>query len=108
MKSDFPIDLITSNGRRKPKQLRNIIKNYPLFWQQCLVNTDDNLTDKERYELYWIGLFTYKECITEHCNNKVIKNPKASSVVHLACILQVLYKKELNQHVLIALAVHHH
>lgn len=73
MKSDFPEELLTKLGRRKPKQLKTIIKLFPELWEKVLLNTDPTLDDKSRYDLFWVGKYTLDICSYEKCKKQILR-----------------------------------
>lgn len=71
MKSDFPEEMLTKLGRRKPKQLKSIKKLFPELWEKVLSSTDPSLDDKTRYDLFWFGKYTLDLCSYEKCKKPI-------------------------------------
>ncbi len=75
MREDFPEELvIAKSGRRKPRQVRYIIRDFPEFWQKVLDNTDPQFEDRIRYDLFWFGNYSLNKCNYDKCDNYVM-NP---------------------------------
>ena len=72
LRSDLPPDLVVK-GRRLTIPLQHIKDRFPIFWNTVLENTNDTLTDRQRYDMYCYNQDTYQTCLNDNCNNYIVR-----------------------------------